>query len=352
MSRRSVKTAIVFSILVFIIMVVSISLTFFIAMCAFWLGWFEVGPNNPETLMFAFAVVCVIVGTVLSQIIGKRPIGVIVGISDATKEIAKGNFKVKLNENIPAKEIRVMAQNFNIMTRELAATEILRNDFIENVSHEFKTPLAAIEGYATLLQKKGLSEEKQAEYTKRILYNVKRLSELTGNILLLSRLENQKIGISKEMYCLDEQIRETILLFEEQWNTKKLELEIELDNTNYYGNKELMAQVWQNLIGNAIKFVPDGGRIRILLHKGTDSLKVVVSDCGIGMSQETISRMYEKFYQGDKSHATDGNGLGLTLVKRIVDLHNGEIEVSSMEGKGTTFTISLPVDENQSPIRQ
>ena len=195
----------------------------------------------------------------------------------------------------------------------------------------------------TLLQRKGLSEEKRKEYTDRILFNTKRLSALTGNILLLSRLENQEIEIKKESYSLDEQLREILLMYEPQWSGKKLDLDIDLDSVICCGNKELLAQVWQNLIGNAIKFVSDKGNIRVLLRQKQNAIVVSVVDNGPGMSKEVMGRIYEKFYQGDTSRASSGNGLGLTLAKRIVDLHGGTISVSSKEGKGTTFTVSLPM---------
>lgn len=214
---------------------------------------------------------------------------------------------------------------------------------LKTFHHEFKTPLAAIEGYVTLLQRKGLSEEKRQEYTSRILFNTKRLSSLTGNILLLSRLENQESEIQKESYSLDEQLREIILLYEPQWSEKELDLDIDLDSVMCYGNKDLLAQVWQNLIGNAIKFVADGGRIRILLRQKQSGIEVSIIDNGAGMSEDVMNRIYEKFYQGDTSRSSSGNGLGLTLAKRIVDLHGGTISASSKEGKGTAFTVVIPV---------
>ena len=239
-----------------------------------------------------------------------------------------------------------MAHNFNLMAKELAGTEILRTDFVENVSHEFKTPLSAIEGYTTLLQRKDLSEEKRQNYTKKILYNTRRLSTLTSNILLLSRLENQEIGIKKETFCLDEQLREILLLLEDGWTEKKLELEIDLDAVDYYGNKDLLAHVWQNILSNAIKFAPENGIIHILLRRENGSLITSITDNGIGMSEDVMRRIFEKFYQGDFSRSSQGNGLGLALAKRIVDLHGGNISVSSKEGKGTTFTVSLPLTSN------
>lgn len=341
MNKRTLKTAVFFSALVFVILVATMFLNVLFTMAMFRSGILDV--QHRESSLIFFAIISVIIGMIISKFVARRPIGSIVEISEATKEIARGNFNVQMNEDIRVTEIQTMARNFNLMVRELAATEILRNDFVENVSHEFKTPLAAIEGYVTLLQRKGLSEEKRKEYTDRILFNTKRLSALTGNILLLSRLENQEIEIKKESYSLDEQLREILLMYEPQWSGKKLDLDIDLDSVICCGNKELLAQVWQNLIGNAIKFVSDKGNIRVLLRQKQNAIVVSVVDNGPGMSKEVMGRIYEKFYQGDTSRASSGNGLGLTLAKRIVDLHGGTISVSSKEGKGTTFTVSLPM---------
>lgn len=294
--------------------------------------------------LIVFAVVSIMLGSAMSQLAGRRPIAKIIKFTEATKQIAKGDFTVRLDESIPVAEFREMAHNFNIMAKELAGIEILRNDFIENVSHEFKTPLTAIEGYATLLQKKGLSEEKRAEYTGKILLNTRRLSTLTGNILLLSRLENQEIEIKKERFSLDEQLREIILLFEPQWSAKRLDLDIELDPVEFYGSSELLAQVWQNILGNAMKFASDNGEVQVLLRGvGDTNIEVSIADNGIGMNEEVVQRAFEKFYQGDPSRAASGNGLGLSLAKRIVNLHGGTIEVTSREGCGTVFIVRLPI---------
>ena len=299
--------------------------------------------QNRGIVFFVIAIVSIIVGTIISNYAGRHPLTAIIAMSNAAQEVAKGNFDVSLNENIRIKELRDMAHNFNLMAKELAGTEILRTDFVENVSHEFKTPLSAIEGYTTLLQRKDLSEEKRQNYTKKILYNTRRLSTLTSNILLLSRLENQEIGIKKESFCLDEQLREILLLLEDGWTEKQLELEIDLDAVDYYGNKDLLAHVWQNILSNAIKFAPENGIIHILLRRENGSLITSITDNGIGMSKDVMRRVFEKFYQGDFSRSSQGNGLGLALAKRIVDLHGGNISVSSKEGKGTTFTVSLPL---------
>lgn len=342
MKKGSLRLAVLFSVGVFLIISVTMILVMSLTMILYRLGIVE-GTRSPEMIIIPFAIVSVVVGTFLAHIGGKKTIAPIVEISEATKEVAKGNFDIELNGKSRAREVNVMARNFMLMAQELKNTETFHNDFIHNVSHEFKTPISAIEGYATLLQNKSLTEEKRESYVSKILFNTKRLSTLTGNILQLTRLDNQEITTEKKIFSLDEQIREDVLLFEDQWNEKQVELDIELETVEYYGNSDLLSQVWINLISNAVKYVSNGGNIRILLNKEHEQIKVYISDNGVGMSDEVKNRIFEKFYQGDTSHSSEGNGLGLTLAKRIVDLHGGTIEVSSKEDKGTTFTVSLPI---------
>lgn len=344
--KRPTRLSVMFSLL--ILLTLTITIIFSALLTLFLIRVGILVQQNRGIVFLVIAVVSIFVGTIISNFAGRHPLTAIIAMSNATQEVAKGNFEVTLDECSHIKELRNMAHNFNLMTKELAGTELLRTDFVENVSHEFKTPLSAIEGYATLLQKKNLSDEKKQEYTKKILHNTKRLSTLTSNILLLSRLENQEIGIQKEHFCLDEQIREILLLLEDKWTEKKLELEIDLDAADYYGNKDLLAHVWQNILSNAIRFAPSYGLIRIVLRKETDAagnkyFKVGIADNGIGMDKEVIKRIFEKFYQGDSSRSSQGNGLGLALAKRVVVLHNGSIAVSSKEGKGSTFTVTLPL---------
>ena len=339
--NRSFRIAVLFSALVFLILLLTMGLTGLITVLVSESNFIDAPPK--ELTLLLFAVISIIVGTILSHTVGKRPLNVIREIDDATKEVVKGNFTVRLNEDIVAEELHSMAHNFNTMVRELSNTEILRKDFIENVSHEFQTPLSAIEGYAALLQNQSLTTQKRQEYAARILVNARRLSDLSGNILLLSRLEHQELEIQKETYALDEQIREAILLFETKWTQKELCLEVDHSAIRYKGNKELLMQVWQNLIGNAVKFVAQKGEIRITLRIEKNDVIVTVADNGIGMSEAVQKRIYEKFYQADTSRTGIGNGLGLALAKRIVDLHNGTLTVASAEGKGTMFTVTLPL---------
>ena len=290
-----------------------------------------------------FSIASIFIGTTFANFIGKRSIRFFASISEASKKVAKGDFNVQIDENMKVKELREMSHNFNLMIRELAGMEMFRNDFISNVSHEFKTPLSAIEGYTTLLQTPNLPEDKKQFYISKILYNTNRLSELTGHILLLSRLENQNISIPKSTFSLDEQIRQIILLFERDWTEKNIDLDINLEEINYLGNEELLAQVWQNIIGNALKFTNPNGKIKVFMESNDKYIVIDIIDNGIGIDEATQARIFEKFYQGDKSHTIKGNGLGLALSKQIIELHNGSISVSSQKDKGSKFTISLPV---------
>lgn len=302
-----------------------------------------ISSDHPVILILIFAISCIVVGTVVSRLFGTEIVSSVEEITCLTKEVASGNYDVQLKKNYKIHEMNLLADNFNTMTRQLASTEILRSDFVSNVSHEFKTPLSAIEGYATLLQNPGLTEDQKQLYTTNIIRNTRRLSTLTGNILQLSRLDTQKVKVRKEAFSLDEQIREIVLLFETQWTGKHLDLDIDLDPVQICGSSELLAQVWQNLIGNAIKFGRDWGLLRIRLRQDGEQAVVTVEDDGIGMDEETQQRIFEKFYQGETSRSSEGNGLGLTLASRIVALHGGKIEVCSQPENGSVFTVYLPI---------
>lgn len=340
------KLWIYFAAIVFIIMLSTGIITAFIAFVFFRLGYFNHVENTPLVPLMFLLFLSVIIGTVISLFVAKSILNPITKISSVSNEVAKGNFNVKLEENSRIEEIRELYRNFNIMVQELSNIETLQTDFVINVSHEFKTPIAAIEGCAALLQDKGLSESDREEYAQMIIESSRRLAMLTGNILNLSKLETQEIIMEKKSYRLDEQIRQAILLLETGWSAKELDLQIEMTNTTYYGNEGLMMQVWINIIGNAVKFTQKGGRINIQLSS-TDSAEIVrISDTGFGMSNDVIKRIFDKFYQGDTSRKSEGNGLGLALAKRIVELCGGEIKVKSEVGKGSIFTVILPHNKN------
>ena len=284
----------------------------------------------------------ILLGTGIAAYTSTKMLSPIIKINDAAKKVSKGDFSVRLEEKSIAKEIEEIATSFNIMVKELASTETLRSDFVSNVSHEFKTPLSAIEGYATLLQDESLSKEEQARYIDRILENTSRLSRLTQSILSLSQLENQEVVLQKESYMLDEQIRRVLLGYETLWEEKNLAIDLNLEATPFYGNKALLAQVWSNLIDNAIKFSNPFGVLSIHCRPENGGVLVIVRDTGIGMTEEVKKRAFDKFYQGERSHSVQGSGLGLALVKRIITLCDGSISLESAEGKGTAFKIWLP----------
>ena len=227
------------------------------------------------------------------------------------------------------------------MTKELRATQILQMDFVSNVSHEFKTPINAIEGYTMLLQGEELSNE-QNEYVEKILFNTQRLSCLVGNILLLSKLENQNIPMKKTKYRLDEQIRQAILSLESKWTQKEIGFQVEMEAVKYVGNEGLFMHVWINLLDNAIKFSPNQGIITMFLKQEKDQVKFILEDEGPGIDEEIKNRIFDKFYQADGSHKAEGNGLGLALVKRIIDSAGGTIEAQNREYGGCRFVVQLP----------
>ncbi len=259
----------------------------------------------------------------------------------AMERVADGDFDTILVESSKSQEIQEVYTGFNLMVHELGTTEMLQRDFTSNVSHEFKTPIAAIEGYSTLLQGcENLSEDQQ-QYVEKILYNTGRLSDLVGNILLLSKLENQTIETNQQLYDLDEQIRESLLGMEGTWLDKDIEFDVELEDIKYMGNEGLMRHVWDNLLSNAIKFSPEGGLVRLNLTKSDGKIIFVVEDNGKGIPDEAKKRIFDKFYQHDNSREQQGHGLGLSLVKRILTLCGGQIKVEDGDGGGARFVVVL-----------
>ena len=263
-------------------------------------------------------------------------------ITKVTEQVAKGNFDVSIDTKGFRNEMYDLGVNLNTMISQIKSIEVMRSDFVSNVSHEFKAPLSAIQGYVTLLSSPALSMEKRMEYFTLLAQSVAQMSGLVDNVLRLSKLESSTQTPKKEPFRLDEQLRRSVLMFEKTWIEKNLEPELELPDCTYNGNEELLGQMWINLIGNAVKFSETGGKFGVKIEDSDSFVKVSVYDNGIGMSEEVRQHVFEKFYQGDTSHKEKGNGLGLALVKSICTLTGCDISVQSELNKGSMFTVTLP----------
>ena len=272
-------------------------------------------------------------------------------ITDATSKMIEGDFSVRIHPTAKFAtddSFNEVIERINKMAEELSGVETLRTDFIANVSHEMKTPLAVMQNYGTLLQTPDLAEEKRIEYAKAITDASRRLADMMTNILKLNRLENQQIYPQIEKYDLGEQLCECLLQYESTWERKNIEIETDIaENVFVSTDAELLSLVWNNLFSNAFKFTEDGGRVTLTLTADEKYATVKIADTGCGMSAEVGAHIFEKFYQGDTSHATQGNGLGLALVKRVVDIMQGEISVESAVGIGTAFTVRIRRAENE-----
>lgn len=266
-------------------------------------------------------------------------------IVEAAEKIAAGDFSVrvpKINAHERANGFDIITDCFNRMAEELSGTETLRTDFVANVSHELKTPLTVIKNYGTLLSQPGLDEAKRIEYAQAVARTAQKLADLVSNILRLNKLENQQIFPEPKLCDLGEQLSDVLLSFEQRWEEKSLTLEVDIaEDVRVRTDAEMLSLVWANLISNAIKFTPDGGTLSVSLHAEGENAVVRVSDTGCGISSDVGAHIFDKFYQGDRSRASEGNGLGLALVKRVIDIVGGEISVESEIGRGSTFSVKL-----------
>ena len=346
-NRLGSKLAYRVLILIFIAQIVSFLLIWLILVMMFIFGNWEVEGGtkqfSPLTITIIGSVIALVVGLYFSSKISGRFLKPINDLKSATDKVAKGDFNVYIDCHQQEGEIAELINNFNFMASELKNNQMLRNDFISNVSHEFKTPLSTIQGYATLLQDESLSIEERKKYTDIIIESTGTLTTLVSDILKISKLDNSKVVAEKESYYLDEQIREVILSFEQKWNEKEIDLEIELMEIQIYSDKSLLANVWSNLLSNAIKFTPKHGKITIELTIEESMVQVSFKDTGCGIEEQYIPYIFDKFYQVDRSHNGEGNGLGLPLAKKILTLLGGEITVTSEKEKGSIFIVRLPL---------
>lgn len=268
-------------------------------------------------------------------------------LAKATGKVANGDFSVYIPTLHTADKLDyldIMILDFNKMVEELGSIETLKTDFVSNVSHEMKTPIAIIKNYAELLQKDNITDEQRKEYSVVIEHSAMKLSQLITNILKLNKLENQRIVPKPEAYDVCRQLCDCIIQFEDVWEEKNIEMNIRMDDsTKVFADENLMELVWNNLLSNAMKFTGTGGTITVTQVIEDENVRISVSDTGCGMSPDSVKHIFDKFYQGDTSHSKEGNGLGLAMVKRVIELVNGKIQVESQEGVGSTFTVFLPL---------
>ena len=301
----------------------------------------ETIQDQPCVVIGITLVSCIIIGFIIFAIASRKVIATICQFIEATNRLASGDFSARLNITHPP-EYRVLSDNFNHMAEELAGIEVLRTDFINNFSHEFKTPIVSIKGFAEILKDPTLSQEERDEYLDIVIEESTRLSALATNVLTLSKVEGQTILTNQQSFNLGEQIRQCVLMLDSKLEKKEILLQADIQDINIFANKEMLNQVWLNLLDNAIKFTPTQGIIEVIVQEKESDVLVTISDTGCGITDQALPKIFDKFYQEDRSHATMGNGLGLSIVHEIVTLHKGNIKCMSTVSKGTTFVVSLP----------
>ena len=346
--RKRVTLAITLVLLVFVILLITVMLTGFITMAMLRAGLlgFNGLPESGKRGVPVFSIgtllgLCVIIGTAITAFFSKYALNPVRRVIDATNRVAEGDYSVNVDLKGVA-ELKELGESFNKMTKALSSVETLRSDFISSFSHEFRTPIVSIMGFAKLLKSDSLTEAERLEYIDIIETESKRLVSLSEKIMNIIKFETLEIVSNRTVYHLDEQIRHAILILEPQWEAKDLHLELMLDDVIYEGDEDLTLQIWLNLIENAVKFSNPGDSICIGLKEEKDNIEFFVRDEGFGISEDAKRYIFDKFYQADEARSVSGNGLGLPLVKRIVKLCNGSITVDSEELKGTTMTVNLP----------
>ncbi|CAM4348476.1 sensor histidine kinase [Paenibacillus typhae] len=336
-----------FSLAVFFIFLITVIVTGLLFYLADVFGLINEGIIRDRTVLpLLILIACIIIGTAISAVTSRRMVKSIRIFIDATDRLASGDFSMRLKLTRPP-EFRILSENFNRMAEELGGIEILRTDFVNNFSHEFKTPIVSIKGFAEMLKHDDLPKEERDEYLDIVIEESARLASLASNVLELSKIETQTILTDKKSFNAGEQLRQCLLLLTAKFEKKQLALNVDLHDYELEGNKELLNQVWLNLLDNAIKFTPEGGEIGISMNRKNGRITFGFRDNGPGISPEALPKIFDKFYQQDTSHSTAGNGLGLTIVSKIVQLHGGTITCDSFLSQGTLFTVTLPAEHLQ-----
>jgi len=291
-----------------------------------------------------------LLGTVLAGLFSQAIFGPLSRLNDATQRVAKGDFSVRVDHTGVPSEMRGLFDNFNSMTEELGSIELFREDFINTFSHEFKTPIVSIRGFARQLKKPDLDEAQKQEYIDIIIAESERLTAMSANVLLLSKLENQQMIPDQDDFSLDEQIRDCIVLTEKAWSAKEIEWNLDLPVIRFYSDPKMTEHIWLNLLSNAIKFSPPGGEITVKAWQSDRKWHITIQDHGPGMTAEVAAHVFERFYQGGGSRAAEGNGLGLSIVHRVVKLCGGTVSVTTAPGQGSIFMVELPAEIAGEPV--
>lgn len=347
--RRTIskaKLTIIFSIVVFIIITITMAIVGSLMVLLVHTGVIVSHLNAPSVIypIALFAIVSIVTGTVVAAIFSSIPLRPVNVLIHGMNRLAYGEYDTRINLG-NSKIAEDLAYSFNQLAEELSNTEMLRSDFVNNFSHEFKTPIVSIRGFAKLVQKGNLSEEKQAEYLNIIVDEVSRLADLSTNALNLTKLENQTILTDVTTFNLSEQLRNSVLLLEQKWVKKGLDMLPDFGEHTIEANEELLKQIWINLIDNSIKFAPEQSQITLTIEEVDDFIDVRIMNRGPKIEEEDLSRIFNKYWQGDKSHASEGSGIGLSIAKRVVDLHQGYITADSTDER-TIFVVRLPKEHH------
>lgn len=332
-----------FTLIVFLVLVITVSIVFAITYLLIQCGLIKISPENPSAfpfLLLCFAIASVGVGTLVSFFLSRVPLKPLNILIHGMNCLASGDYKARINlgEYQPFKGV---ADSFNTLAQELGNTEMLRSDFINNLSHEFKTPIMSIYGFAQILNRKNISEQQKAEYMQIIEEESARLSSMATNVLNLTKVENQSILTDVTQFNLSEQLRSCLLILEKKWSKKNLEIAADFDEYTISANESLLKQVWINLLDNAVKFTPENGQITVKVSNRPAFLTVSIQNSGSEIDLKDRKYIFNKFYQGDTSHSSEGTGIGLAIAKKIVELHKGVIYAESNDEQ-TVFSVELP----------
>jgi len=304
---------------------------------------YEIGRFGMLIMVIIFFVFSIVIGLLVFYRFHQLFLMPLDELSTALEQVEKGNYDVAVSTDVKIRELYRLMNGFNRMTKEISSVELLKKDFISYFSHEFKTPITSIRGFSRQIKEHELDLEKQKEYVDIIYRESDRLIKMSSNVLTLTRLEHQATLTDTKRFSLDEQLRRTMLVLEKEWTEKDLELVLEMDAIEIESNEEIVKQIWVNVISNAINYSHHGGKLKIQCRKDGDFAKVRIRDYGTGMSDRVRERIFEKFYQGDASHGASGNGLGMSIAKRIIELCDGKIVIKSQLKKGTVVIVYLPL---------